>query len=146
MLKTIIRKRNCDKKMSYWHGRGYGRGVGRNRGGGWDRGLRSDKWGQGNRYPYCRWNPNLPRGWWPYLPEILQQWGIDASQFPYSPGTELRSTGYPSRCYEIPGYPTVTPNQENQILKSNIIQLETELAVTRERMAELEPELKKGVK
>jgi len=35
--------------------RGFGRGFGAGRG--YGRGLGP------NPYPYCRWNPNLPRGW-----------------------------------------------------------------------------------
>jgi len=38
---------------NYGYGRGLGLGLGRYN-------------GRGNPLPYCRWNPNLPRGWWRY--------------------------------------------------------------------------------
>jgi hypothetical protein len=38
----------------FWFGRGY-LGMGR---------------GRGNPYPFCRFNPSLPRRWWAYRPGL----------------------------------------------------------------------------
>ncbi|MFX0124714.1 MAG: hypothetical protein ACFFAE_13880 [Candidatus Hodarchaeota archaeon] len=105
--------------MSYWYGRGYGRCMD------W---LRGAGWGRGNPYPYCRWNPNLPRGWWRFPPEILEQWGFDPSSLPYSPDSG----------WQGPWYPSLTPDQEKKILKTDIEQIEKELAVLQKRLTELE--------
>ena len=44
-------------------GRGLGRGMGRGMGLGYGMGM-----GRGNPYPFCRFNPSLPRRWWAYGP------------------------------------------------------------------------------
>ncbi len=107
--------------MSYWYGHGYGRG-------GRGRGIGPGGWGRGNPYPYCRWNPNLPRGWWRFPPETLEQWGFDISQLPDSPVSDLQR----------PWYPSLSPEQEKNLLKNDIGQLEKELVALRKRLTELE--------
>jgi len=41
-------------------------------------------WGRGNPYPFCRFFPWLPRGWWrfgyfPYAPWYLTPWAYPPS-------------------------------------------------------------------
>ena len=49
--------------MGMGRGMGFGRGMGIGRGIGFGRGMGM---GRGNPYPYCRFNPALPRRWWAY--------------------------------------------------------------------------------
>ena len=46
-------------------GRGAGVGLGMGRGAGFGRGMGTGR-GGGNPYPFCRFNPRLPRRWWAY--------------------------------------------------------------------------------
>ena len=57
--------------MGMGRGRGYGMGLGRGMGMGRGRGYgmgfgRGMGMGRGNPYPFCRFNPSLPRRWWAY--------------------------------------------------------------------------------
>jgi hypothetical protein len=52
-----------------WGGMGMGRGMGFGRGMGIGRGMGMGYgmgFGRGNPYPFCRFNPALPRRWWAY--------------------------------------------------------------------------------
>jgi NAD-dependent dihydropyrimidine dehydrogenase PreA subunit len=49
--------------MGMGRGMGFGRGMGMGRGMGFGRGMGM---GRGNPYPFCRFNPALPRRWWAY--------------------------------------------------------------------------------
>ena len=49
--------------MGMGRGMGFGRGMGIGRGMGFGRGMGI---GRGNPYPFCRFNPSLPRRWWAY--------------------------------------------------------------------------------
>lgn len=64
-----------------WFGRGFGWGRGWGAGWGW----------RGNPYPFCRWFPWLPRGWW------WMGWFYYPSY-----------GGYPGYGY-MPGYPPFYP-------------------------------------
>jgi hypothetical protein len=81
-----------------WGGMGYGRGFGRGMGMGRGRGFgmgygRGMGMGRGNPYPFCRFNPSLPRRWWAYSggyqpPAPMLGYGRDlsyANPTPYNP-------------------------------------------------------------
>jgi len=85
-----------------YYGRGYGRGLGL--------GLGFGRYnGRGNPLPYCRWNPNLPRGWWRY-----QNLGGTATgqQFSTPPGWA--------------NYPAYTPDNDTIDYQINLIRNQIE--------------------
>ena len=55
--------RGFGRGMGMGRGMGFGRGMGMGRGMGFGRGMGM---GRGNPYPFCRFDPSLPRRWWAY--------------------------------------------------------------------------------
>ena len=109
----------------------------------WGRGR---GWGMGpNPYWNCRWFPWLPRWWWAYPPEMLaQMMGQPASQQPQQLGTEqpVGMGGSPSGMGGpfgsfAPTMPTMTKEQELQMLEEQSNFLRQQLEQIQRRLKEL---------
>ncbi|MFX1250588.1 MAG: hypothetical protein ACFFCZ_03150 [Promethearchaeota archaeon] len=114
-------------KMSYWYGYGFGRGGGR----GYGIGSRRGFFRSGNPSAYCRWYPNMPRGWWRMPPSYWEQMGI----------TPIPASGVPQASNVFPGwdYP-VDLASDKGFLKSQIDALESQLEALKKRLTELDRE------
>lgn len=98
--------------MGYWRGRPrYGRGWGYGPGTGYGREL-------GNQYPYCRWNPALPRRWWamPQYQHLIDEYGFNV---PPAAATWDPTTGRPESSEAI--------DYEISMIKKQIEYLQDEL-------------------
>ncbi|MFX0092236.1 MAG: hypothetical protein ACFFBD_10780 [Candidatus Hodarchaeota archaeon] len=111
--------------MSYWYGYGFGRGGGRGyglgRGGGFG--------GRGNPSPYCRWYPNMPRGWWRMPTSYWKQLGV----------TPTPVSGISPVLDPLIGWNyTMSHASDKEILKAQVETLEAQLEALRQRLTELE--------
>ena len=108
------------------YGRGYGRGYGFGRGFGWGLGP--------NLGWNCRFFPNLPRRWWMMPPEMLAQFQEQFAQNPVStPVTGFEGYQGPYG----PAFPTMTKEQEIQMLENQTEFLKVQLEQIQNRLQSL---------
>lgn len=119
--------------MGYGCGRGGGKGrLGKGYGRGWGHGAERPDMGRKNPYPYCHWNPNLPRGWWRFPPDYWEKLGWEVSSWPT----------YKAGKFPITSFPGHTPDIEKQHLEVEISAVKNELTALESRLRQLSTEKK----
>ncbi|MFX1533130.1 MAG: DUF5320 domain-containing protein, partial [Promethearchaeota archaeon] len=83
--------------------------------------------GRGNPSPYCRWYPNMPRGWWQMPISYWEQQGI----------TPIPAPGVPQASSVFTGGNEPVTAFDKERLQSYIETLEAQLKALKQRLAEL---------